>query len=114
MPCQHALPAGLASRPCHQALPPGLATGPWPPNAPTEAVPILSVGARRLTRQRARYGDQQGPEQHSQAPGASMGFVHWRALLAAAGVGRRPYCMCWPPLMAMLAPVTKAASCEHK
>ena len=54
----------------------------------TEAVPILSVGARRLTRRRARYGDQQGPEQHSQAPGASMalstGALSWR-LPASAG-----------------------------
>ena len=24
------------------------------------------------------------------------------------------YCMCWPPLMAMLAPVTKAASSEAR
>jgi hypothetical protein len=24
------------------------------------------------------------------------------------------YCMCWPPLIAMLAPVTKAASSEHR
>ena len=24
------------------------------------------------------------------------------------------YCMCWPPLMAILAPVTKAASSEHR
>jgi hypothetical protein len=25
-----------------------------------------------------------------------------------------PHCMCWPPLMAILAPVTNAASSEHK
>ena len=39
---------------------------------------------------------------------------HGELLVVRAALARARHCMCWPPLMAMFAPVTKAASSEAR